>query len=230
MENLIQKLNSIGQQHFPDTTFYLKRKNLSTWIIEGNSIAKNIHKNNEHEVKVLKWFNDFWLYLEIKFKKIDSEYKKWSKDKREEFICLLDEQFLKFYGDFYQTFITLSIFQGNYSENKTQLFRAEWDNYEEFSENHPQPHWHIYPYKYTKELHDDFEYFIELTKTDDDFRAYVTNKKDTNIIDLKKLHFAMNGQWSENKLDVHKIQTDNELTNWFSGILNHIKKELFDLI
>jgi hypothetical protein len=46
------------------------------------------------------------------------------------------------------------------------------------------------------------------------------------VADIEKFHFAMNGQWSLNNSDVHKISTETELTNWFAGILNHIKKEL----
>lgn len=36
----------------------------------------------------------------------------------------------------------------------------------------------------------------------------------------------MNGQWSYNNTDVHSISVVSDLTNWFAGILNHIKKEL----
>lgn len=41
---------------------------------------------------------------------------------------------------------------------------------------------------------------------------------------VEKFHFAMNGQWSINNSDVHIISTESELTNWFAGILNHIKR------
>lgn len=231
MKDIINTITEIGQCYFHESKFNLKQINFTTWIIEGNSSAFNYHKTDVHKVKVLNWFNDFWLFFGIRFIKVNNEYKSWGKDKRDEFINLLNNQFLKFEEDFFQTFITLSVFQGNTQDDaKTQLFRAEWDNYENLSENHPQPHWHIYPHKYTKKLHDDFEDFIELTKTYDDFKEYTTNKRDANIIDLKKLHFAMNGQWSENKNDVHKIENENDLKNWFSGILNHIRKELLNII
>ena len=35
-----------------------------------------------------------------------------------------------------------------------------------------------------------------------------------------------NGKWSDNKGDVHTINSESELTFWFAGLLNHLKKEL----
>ena len=67
--------------------------------IEGTSFALNRNKNNPEKVKVLQWFDDFWLLIEIRF--IENN-----------------------------TLISMSIFQGNeMDEIKNQLFRAEWDDY-----------------------------------------------------------------------------------------------------
>ena len=107
------------------------------------------------------------------------------------------------------------------------MFRADWDNYDELSDHHPQPHWHFHSYKYPTEIPENFKELIEVKKSGDSFKNFLTQNAD--IIDIKKFHFAMNGQWSANKPDVHKIQTYNQLTNWFSGILNHIRKELLNI-
>ena len=45
------------------------------------------------------------------------------------------------------------------------------------------------------------------------------------IVNTDRFHFAMNGQWSENKSDIHSISTESDLINWFRGLLNHLKKE-----
>ena len=173
-----------------------------TWIIEGNSSAVNYDKNNAREIKVLKWFDDFWVYIEIKFIP-----KQCTRRKKKQLPNI---------------FFTLSVFQGKNNDNiKIQLFRAEWDNYEDLSDKHPQPHWHIYPF------HKYVEDFIESIKEDEeDFNSLLQNKNFPEIINLKKIHFAMNGRWSENKADVHKINAESDLLNWFSGVLNHIKKQL----
>ncbi|MDL1971475.1 MAG: hypothetical protein LWW94_11050 [Candidatus Desulfofervidaceae bacterium] len=208
MNNLIEKLNKIGQDYFFESEFRLIQKSSISFVINGNyiSTAVNNYNNESHKVNVLKWFDDFWIYIEIKF--IPKPHAKRKKQLP-------------------NIFFTLSVFQGSESDDvKTQLFRAEWDNYEDLSDIHPQPHWHIFPYKYSHQIHNDFEEFISLTKEDNDFNSLLNNKRVYEIIDLKKFHFAMNGQWSENKTDVHKIQIEENLLNWFNGVLNHIKKEL----
>ncbi|MHA1337873.1 MAG: hypothetical protein ACTSPW_19385 [Promethearchaeota archaeon] len=203
MNDIILELNKIGQNYFHESKFKLKQKNFTTWIIEGNSSAVNYHKNVAHEVKVLKWFDDVWIYIEISFV---SKQRKRRKRKKQ----------------LPNIFFTLSVFQGKDNDNtKIQLFRAEWDNYEDLSDKHPQPHWHIYPF------HKYVEDFIELIKEDEeDFNSFLKKENFPEIIDLKRFHFAMNGQWSENKPDVHKINMEDDLLNWFAGVLNHIKKQL----
>jgi hypothetical protein len=228
MNTLIRKLNEIGQDYFNESIFKLRQKNITTWIIDGKNCAVNYYNNDAPVVKVLKWFDDFWLFLEIRFIKVNkNEYKKpKEKDKRDEFINLLKTQFIKFNDDFFQIFFSLSIFQGSIdNNNKIQLFRAEWDNWESLSDRHPQPHWHIYPtHKYVEGNYR--ELIKKYEKGEEDFNSFLQDKNFPEIINLKRFHFAMNGQWSENKPDVHKINVENDLLNWFSGVLNHIKKQL----
>ena len=201
MNNIILILNRIGQDYFHKSIFKFRQKNFTTWIIEGNSSAVNYYKKDAYEVKVLKWFDDFWVYIEISF---------------------IPKQGTKRKKQLPNIFFTLSVFQGkDYDNTKIQLFRAEWDNYEDLSDKHPQPHWHIHPF------HKYVEDFIELIKEDEEnFNSFLQNKNFPEIINLRRIHFAMNGQWSENKPDVHKINVENDLLNWFSGVLSHIKKQL----
>ena len=165
------------------------------------SEAINVRKNTKLPIKVINWFDDIWIYIEIKF--------------------IPNTQNILFPN----TFFSLSVFQGTVDDNeKTQLFRAEWDNYLKKDNIHSQPHWHIYPHKYETKTHQDFEDFIKYTEKDDDFLSYKNNDK--HLVEINKFHFAMNGQWSQNMSDIHSITEMNDLTNWFSGLLNHIKREL----
>ena len=120
-------------------------------------------------------------------------------------------------------FFSLSVLQGEADDvEKVQLFRAEWDNYEIPSNNHPQPHWHFYTRKDIEDLKKTFTELLD--SPDDNFEDFI--RSDKEIVDIERFHFAMNGHWFSNGSDVHEISSANELTNWFAGILNHIKKEL----
>ncbi len=83
-------------------------------IMGNNSLAYNRYPEGGEEVKVVKWFSDFWLFVDI--------------------------QFLTPKG----IMISISVFQGDEFDNKkVQLFRIEWDDYEKGDDSHPQPHWHF---------------------------------------------------------------------------------------
>lgn len=201
MTGLISKLNRVGQDYI-DQSFRLIRKNPFLWIINGNNISDAINnkKNERQPIKVLKWMDNIWIYIEINF--IPKKAKKKTKSEKK--------------TDIPNIFFSLSVFHcAHEDEVKTQLFRAEWDNYDELSDHHPQPHWHFHSYKYPTEIPENFKIFLT---------------QNADIIDIKKFHFAMNGQWNENKSDVHQIKLEEDLINWFSGILNHIRKELLDII
>ena len=174
-------------------------------LVINMSSAINLRKNDSQSVNVSNWFDDFWLYIELKLIPSTVTAKK----------------------IVHNIFFSLSVFQGKADDrNKIQLFRADWDNYEIPSNKHPQPHWHFYT---RKDIEDFKKTFTELLdSTDDNFRDYI--KSDKEIIDIERFHFAMNGQWSINKSDVHRIDSEDELTNWYAGILNHVKKEIKYLV
>lgn len=88
---------------------------LNVFKIQGTSEAINFRKNDQEKVKVFPWFDNFYLYLEIRF-----------------------------INNYLHKLISISVFQGKTDDlKKNQLFRAEWDDYNIENESRPQPHWHI---------------------------------------------------------------------------------------
>lgn len=201
MDKTIKNLIKIGRNYFGEPFSFIPKNNVFYSSSNYQSNAINIRKNDRTQIKVVNWFDDIWVYIEMKF--IPNPKK----------------------GAFPNTFFSLSVFQGDIDDNeKTQLFRAEWDNYQDDNNFHSQPHWHIYPHKYKMKVHQDFEDFLELSEKDKDFLSFKASNKD--LIEINRFHFAMNGQWSENKSNIHTIKEMNDLTSWFNGLLNHLKTEL----
>lgn len=177
--------------------------NIERYRIAGNSNALNRYEMPFEVVKVLNWFDDFWLFLEIKF--ISVEKKKVNKTFKQ-----------------IDTYISLSVFKGNDSdEKKHQLFRAEWDDYNNHEEKHSQPHWH-----FTSNLSIE-NTFIEYSNTfeDDDFISLLKQEKQ-KLFDVDKIHFAMNGNWQNNENHIHKINDEEKIVKWLQGVLAHIRTEL----
>jgi len=194
---IIEEINKTCKNFFPESFFKLEQKTYNRFLISGNYLSRaiNNYNNIQEEVNVIKWFHDFWVYIDIKFERSES--------------------------DIPNTFISLSIFQGDISDNiKKQLFRAEWDNFDN-NENHPQPHWHVYSnYSFEKTFND----FLEMT--DENSFADLLNEEKSKVTDLKRIHFAMNGAWSNKGCHIHRITDENTIINWFQGLLGHIKSQL----
>lgn len=170
--------------------------NLRNYTIDGTSYAVN----KDGSVKVLYWFDNFWLFLGIKFIKTS---------KRKET----------------QITISLSVFQGEDSDSrKCQLFRAEWDDYDNPNEPHPQPHWHITSNQVHENTFNDHA---------DDFNESEFLEKFNNgerrAFDVENIHFAMNGDWDNSGNHVHKIENEKQIVNWLQGMLDHIRTELESL-
>jgi hypothetical protein len=193
-------LIKIGKDYF-DNSFHFKQV-YNSFIAKSNNMSNAINnkKNDSQKVNVIKWSDNLWIYIEIKYvPKIDKE------------------------KSIPNIIFTLSAFHGEMSdEKKLQLFRAVWDNYDGPNDKHPQPHWHIYS-QIEEESEENFE--EQLSKEKNPFNKYLESNSN-KIINTDRFHFAMNGQWSENKSDVHSISKESDLINWFRGLLNHLKKEL----
>ncbi len=194
-EQLISLINKDCKSYFQTSFFKLhpfsKSYNSSYYRNEGNSFALNRYENNPEEIKVLNWFDDFWLFLEMRF--IDKS-----------------------------TFISLSVFQGTELDRvKHQLFRAEWDDHNNPDEIHPQPHWHITS-GYAIE-----ENFKDFSNSFDDGSSFSTFEAvKSAIIDVKKMHFAMNGNWQNSDKHTHLIDDNIKIVKWLQGIFHHLRTEL----
>ena len=205
-KELIKSINT-GCKSLFDNPFkleaYTGNHNTTVFRIEGTSSALNRFEIPYEPVKVIHWFKDFWLFLEIKFT-FSIDIKKRKKT------------------DQIYTYISLSIFQGEESdEMKYQLFRAEWDDFCNPNEKHSQPHWHLTSNQAIEKTFEDYSSTFE----DDGFISLLQEVK-TKVIDVNKIHFAMNGNWQNNETHIHNIDDEVKILKWLRGVLNHIRTEL----
>ncbi|MDI9366263.1 MAG: hypothetical protein QM541_15000 [Flavobacterium sp.] len=192
-KNLIVGINKTCGDLFEESSFYLHQVATNSYKISGDftSQAINFRGEERDEVTVIKWFEDFWLYSEINF--INTN-------------C----------------FISLSVFQGKDSvESKHQLFRAEWDDYNDNQNRHPQPHWHITA---NKALENTLQIFTDYKEVEG-FMS-ILNEEKSKIINVNDIHFAMIGNWINSETHIHKLDEETKIVKWFFGLLSHIKTEL----
>jgi len=111
----IEAINKSCKILFTESTFFLHPSSANRFRISGNNPSKaiNNYNNSLEEVTVIKWFENFWIYVDIRFENENT------------FISIS-----VFQGEAATSY-------------KHQLFRAEWDDYNSLEERHPQPHWHI---------------------------------------------------------------------------------------
>lgn len=198
--DIINKLNKIANTHFIESNFSFFHKKPGLYESNGNylSNAINHYKHESFQIKVLKWFDRTWIYSTIEFNKSNS---------------------LKI-----QSF-SLSVFWGNEIDSeKKQLFRAEWDFYDD-NEVHPQPHWHFYTNKEIDYLKNTFAEIIEEEESKS-FLEDLSEERSLNSFPIGKFHFAMNGKWSENLGHIQSYDDIEEFVNWFDGLLGHLRSQL----
>ena len=187
--------------------FYLRKtdtpNNKLCYVLDGMSLAINRFDIPQEVVKVLHWFNDFWLYFVIQFE---------PQNKKEGRKTITETMII----------ISLSVFQGENSDNeKYQLFRAEWDDYNDTNQNHAQPHWHITS---SQAIENSISKYTE-TFEQQDFISLLESEKQ-KIFDVKKIHFAINGDWDKGNTHIHKIENEQQVVNWVQGLLHHLRTEL----
>jgi len=175
--------------------------NISVYSIEGSSYALN--RYDTEPIKVFKWFDKFWLYIEVKF--ILEKAKKANK--------LIQTT---------HTNISLSVYEGEDSDDrKIQLFRAEWDDLNNPDEKHSQPHWHITSSQAIERTFEEYSNHFD----NGDFISFLESEK-LKLFDVKKIHFAMNGNWQVNQTHVHSINNSEQVARWLKGLISHIRLEL----
>lgn len=175
--------------------------NIYLYRIEGNSYALNRH--DLEPVKVLKWFDKFWLFIEIKF-------------------IIEKTKLRKKISHFTHINISLSVYEGEDSdERKVQLFRAEWDDMNNTNEIHSQPHWHLTSSQAIEKTFEEYSNHFD----NGDFISLLEKEKE-KLFDVKKIHFAMNGNWQNNQNHIHKITDSEQVAKWLKGLLSHIRLEL----
>jgi hypothetical protein len=186
-------------------SFYLRltndHNNQLVYTIDGTSDAINRFDYPQESVKVLHWFDKFWLYINFKFVLVDKKTGK--KNNRE-----------------MTTHISLSVFQEQDNE-KNQLFRAEWEDYSDENQQHAQPHWHITS---SQAIENSFVKYTDTFEKQEFIELLQSEKQ--KVFDVKKIHFAMNGDWQNNNDHINKIENEQQVVNWLQGVLCHIRTEL----
>lgn len=156
------------------------------------------------EVYVYNWFGCYYLYVEVKF--IFTSKKPHGK-RTPRFVLS-------------QCSISISVFK-QLDEKIVQLFRAEWDDYDDNNSLHPQPHWHIT--SDTSVANTFNEYAKEFGE--DGFMNILNSEKE-HISSLKKFHFAMKEKWEEDMTHSTPMESSVQISKWFAGLLNSIRAEL----
>ena len=175
--------------------------NIYIYRIEGNSYGLN--RYDYEPVKVLRWFDKFWLYIEVKF--IIDKSKIGNK--------LLQN---------IHTNISISVYEGeDNDERKIQLFRAEWDDMNNPTEKHSQPHWHITSNQAIEKTFEEYSNHFD----NGDFISLLEKEK-SKLVEVKNIHFAMNGNWQNDQTHVHSIDNSEKVAKWLKGLLSHIRIEL----
>ena len=158
----------------------LRHHNITTYRLEGNSTALNRFEIPFDTVKVLKWFSNYWIFIEIRF--ISNEVVEERKKVKQ-----------------IHTYISISVFQGEDNDlTKYQLFRAEWDDYDNHDEIHSQPHWHITSDQALEKTFDEYSSIFD----NKDFISMLREEK-KKVFDVKRIHFAMNGNWQNDETHIH---------------------------
>ena len=201
--NITELIKSI-ENLFADSVKLKIEKGHNIWILttEGCSEALNWVRNYPEKVNAIHWFGDFYLFLSIKIIIEKVHNKK----------TIVPQEFC----------VSLSVFQGeNYNNEKCQLFRAEWDGYNDENQQHAQPHWHITS---SQAMENSFVKYTDTFEKQEFIELLQSEKQ--KVFDVKKIHFAMNGDWQNNKNHINKIENEQQVVNWLQGVLTHIRTEL----
>jgi hypothetical protein len=112
---IVKEINKSCKEFFASSSFFFQPSSTNRFKSWGDNRSKalNNYEDSSVEIDVIKWFNEFWFFAELRFENLNT------------FISVS-----VFQGK-------------ENDNVKHQLFRAEWDDYNTADNKHPQPHWHI---------------------------------------------------------------------------------------
>lgn len=129
-------------------------------------------------------------------------------------------------GQEYFNGISVRVFRGLYYDpNKIELFRAEWDIYQEGKDTHSQPHWHFL----TGQKNNINFNFLE--NENDKILDFEVNRKSENnnfnLDAISKIHFAMSSNWFINgSQSIIVKDLKNYTICWLRGLITYIIDEI----
>lgn len=204
IKNLNQRLGGIVGTDF--ALDKVSESNVSRiFQTHGNALALNrLEDGTTGEVSVYNWFGEYYIFMEIKilYGVYIPQGKRKVRDRME------------------QISVSISVFK-KISDFIIQIFRAEWDDYAEATDGHPQPHWH---FTADTALSRTFKEYAQ--RCGDNGFMQIIAPKENDISELKEMHFAMNGQWAKQQSHIHKMESNSDLISWIGGVLDTIRKEI----
>lgn len=193
---LINKLQNAFKDYF-DGGLHFRRKD-NAYIVEGTDVAINRYDIPREEVKVKYWFSNIWFYIKI-------EILRGMADESEQ-----------------RCNISISFFQESIKGQKDQLFRAEWDNYDDNIRTHPQPHWHITSTLAVEKTIEEFK------EEDNDYGAFAElfEEEKRDLLNIPAMHFAMAGSWIYTGARQILMNEEEQVIQWMTNLFDHVKAEI----
>ena len=173
------------------------------FVIEGTQPTINRFENPTEEVKAKNWFDDIWIYIKIK--------QIWGDEKKKVS---------------YPT-ISISFFHETAPNCLDQLFRAEWDSYENISTTqHPQPHWHITSNLAVEKSLEDLK--GDENDIEDPFRMFadLVAEEKKSLLNIHTMHFAMAGKWHKTGNYINDMGDAETIINWMKHLFTHVRAEI----
>lgn len=199
VKTCIDEIKLVLDEFFPERVSFSNKAGL-TYILDGSSDALN--RFDEHEiVRVHPLFDDFWIHINLTFRREE----KWKRTSS------------------FQPFMSVSFFYGKADDpEKTQLFRAEWDSYQN-GNVHPQPHWHITS---NQSIERTFKDIADSISDEGDIFIDMLKEEKRVGLNIEKMHFAMSGKWTTDGNLVQDMDSPETLALWLKNLIYHVKDEL----
>lgn len=130
--------------------------------------------------------------------------------------------------NFHLVDISVVLFNGAAQDSeKNPLLRAEWGSTEYYeSENHAQPHWHVYP-------EDPAGYFLERGFLDEavqvDEFSPETESRGEEVVEreIPSLHLAMAAAWHSGTSSAHRVPISSaKAVNWLEGCIRYMREQI----